>query len=35
LSINLRHIAFGKNLNSGANSGHSDVLVHFPLAIQP
>lgn len=35
LSINLRHIAFGKNLNSGANSGHSDVLVLFPLTLQP
>ena len=35
LEINLRHIAFGKNINSNANSGHSDVQVIFPLQIQP
>ena len=35
VQIGLRHIAFGKNLNSGASSGHSDIQVLFPLVVQP
>ncbi|MEY3157595.1 MAG: hypothetical protein RLZZ121_648 [Bacteroidota bacterium] len=35
VQIGLRHIAFGKNLNSGANSGHSDIQVSFPFVAQP
>lgn len=35
LEINLRHIAFGKNINSGPGSGHSDIQIRFPLSIQP
>ena len=35
LEINLRHIAFGKNNNSGISTGHSDLQVLFPLSIQP
>ncbi len=33
--INLRHIAFGKNSNSGVSSGHSDLQIQFPLEIKP
>ncbi|MFZ9680420.1 MAG: hypothetical protein ACO3CL_03190 [Bacteroidia bacterium] len=35
LEINMRHIAFGKNINSGMGSGHSDLQVPFRLEIQP
>jgi hypothetical protein len=35
VEINLRHIAFGKNINSGSSSGHSDIQISFPLSIQP
>lgn len=35
LEINLRHIAFGKNINSGPGSGHSDIQIRFPLSIRP
>jgi hypothetical protein len=35
VEINLRHIAFGKNSNSGVEIGHSDIKITFPLVIKP
>lgn len=35
VEINLRHIAFGKNSNSGIESGHSDIKIAFPLVLIP
>jgi type 1 fimbria pilin len=35
LEINLRYIAFGKNINSGSGNGNSEILIRFPLSIQP
>jgi len=35
LEIQLRHLAYGKNLSSNHLSGHSDLQVRFPLILQP